>query len=176
MPAKHRPPMPKLPPFALADERLGRKARPQYLFVFFFLFGVPLFLIHMHLLGLPFFWDEHGQFIPTALDLLRTGALVPHSTVPNVHPPGLELYLAALYKIFGFSIPLTRGAMMLVASCGLLFTFLLAIELSQGTKGAPGVSSTGIAAGLAVVLYAEHDGAVGHAGYGADALGAAPIR
>jgi hypothetical protein len=129
--------MPKLPPFALADERLGRKARPQYIFVFFFLFGVPLFLIHMHLLALPFFWDEHGQFIPTALDLLRTGALVAHSTVPNVHPPGLELYLAALYKLFGFSITLTRAAMLLVASCGLLFTFLLAIELSQGTKGAP---------------------------------------
>jgi hypothetical protein len=91
----------------------------------------------MHLLSLPFFWDEHGQFIPTALDLLRTGALVPHSTVPNVHPPGLEAYLALLYKIFGFSITLTRAAMLLVASCGLLFTFLLAIELSQDTKGAP---------------------------------------
>ena len=129
--------MPKLPPFALADERLGRKARPQYLLVFFFLFGIPLFLIHMHLLALPFFWDEQGQFIPTALDLLRSGALVARSTVPNVHPPGVEIYLAVLYKMFGFSIPLTRAAMLLAGTCGLLFTFLLAIELSQGTKGAP---------------------------------------
>lgn len=128
--------MPKLPPFALAGLPLERK-RPYYLLVFFFLFAVPLFAVHLSLLPLPFFWDEHGQFIPTALDLLRTGAWVAHSTLPNVHPPGVEAYLAACYKLFGYSIPLTRGAMLLLASAGLLFTFLLAIELSQGTKGAP---------------------------------------
>jgi hypothetical protein len=128
--------MPKLPPFALAAPPVKRK-RPYYLLVFFFLFAAPLFAIHFSLLSLPFFWDEHGQFIPTALDLLRTGAWVAHSTTPNVHPPGVEAYLAAFYKLFGYSIPLTRIAMLLLASAGLLFTFLLAIELSQGTKGAP---------------------------------------
>jgi hypothetical protein len=104
---------------------------------FFFLFAIPLFLFHVQLFSLPFFWDEHGQFIPTALDLLRTGAWVAHSTVPNVHPPGVEAYLVFWYKLFGYSIPLTRVAMLLMASFGLLFTFLLAIELSQGAKGAP---------------------------------------
>ncbi len=128
--------MPKLPPFALADARPARK-RPQYLIVFWLLFAIPLFLIHIGLLDLPYFWDELGQFVPTALDLLRTGSLIPHSTVPNVHPPGVEAYLAILYKVFGYSIPLTRVAMLLVASTGLLVTFLLAIELSPGTKGAP---------------------------------------
>ncbi len=128
--------MPKLPPFALAEARPVR-SRPQYLIVFFLLFAIPLFLVHASLLNLPFFWDEHGQFIPAALDLLRTGAWIPHSTVPNVHPPGVEAYLALWYKLFGFSIPVTRLAMLLVAAAGLLLTFLLAIELSQGTRGAP---------------------------------------
>lgn len=129
--------MPKLPPFALAEARPAQKKRPYYLIAFWFLFAIPLFAIHIGLLNLPFFWDELGQFVPTALDLLRTGAWIPHSTVPNVHPPGVEAYLAVLYKLFGYSIPLTRIAMLLLASFGLLATFLLAIELSQGTKGAP---------------------------------------
>ena len=128
--------MPKLPPFALAEAQPVRK-RPYYLAVFFALFTVPLFLIHLHLLNLPFFWDEQGQFIPTALDLLRTGAWVAHSTLPNVHPPGVEAYLVLWYKLFGYSIPITRSAMLLLAGVGLLATFLLAIELSKGTKGAP---------------------------------------
>jgi hypothetical protein len=114
-----------------------RKRKPQYVAAFFFLFAIPLFLFHGQLLSLPFFWDEHGQFIPTALDLLRTGAWVAHSAVPNVHPPGVEAYLVLWYKLFGYSIPITRIAMLLMASFGLLFTFLLAIELSQGAKGAP---------------------------------------
>src|ERR1700761_4734925 len=108
-----------------------------YIGAFFLLFAVPLFLIHLPLLRLPFYWDELGQFVPTALDLLRTGAWVAHSTVPNVHPPGVEAYLVLWYKLFGFSIALTRLAMLLFASLGLLVTFLLAIELSQGTQGAP---------------------------------------
>ena len=128
--------MPKLPPFALAAPPLARN-RPYYLLVFFLIFTAPLFAVHLTLLPLPFFWDEHGQFIPTALDLLRTGAWVAHSTIPNVHPPGVEAYLAAVYKLCGYSIPVTRAAMLLLACFGLLFTFLLSIELSRGTKGAP---------------------------------------
>jgi len=129
--------MPKLPPFALVDQRPPRKARPQYLIAFLLVFGIPLFLIHLQLFSLPLFWDELGQFVPTALDLARSGALVAHSAVPNVHPPGVAAYLALCYKLFGFSIPVTRVAMMVMATFGLLLTFLLAIELSQGTKGAP---------------------------------------
>lgn len=137
MPAQKRPPMPKLPPFALMNERPLRKTKPVHLLVFFLLFAFPLFLIHLPLFSLPYFWDELGQFVPTALDLLLTGALVPHSTVPNVHPPGVEVYLAVCYKLFGFSIEVTRLAMLLVGAGGLLLTFLLAIELSQGAQGAP---------------------------------------
>ena len=49
----------------------------------------------------------------------------------------MEAYLVLWYKLFGFSIPITRVAMLLLGRAGLLSTFLLAIELSKGTKGAP---------------------------------------
>ncbi len=136
MPVQHRPPMPKLPPFALADTKPPRK-HPHYVILFFLLFAAPLLVIHGQLLSLPYFWDEHGQFIPTALDLLRHGWWVARSTIPNVHPPGVEAYLVLWYKVFGYSIPITRVAMLLLAAAGLLITFLLAIELGQGTTGAP---------------------------------------
>lgn len=110
---------------------------PVHLFVFYLLFAVPLVFLHFPLLKLPYFWDEHGQFIPTALDLLRHGWWVAKSTVPNVHPPGVEVYLVLWYKLFGYSIPVTRMAMLLLAAGGLLATFLLAIDLSRGTRGAP---------------------------------------
>ncbi len=129
--------MPKLAPFALLNERPPRKTKPQHLFLFLLFFAVPLFVIHLSVLSLPYFWDELGQFVPTALDILRSGALVAHSTVPNVHPVGVEAYLALCYKLFGFSMEVTRVAMLALGACGLLLTFLLAIELSRGTKGAP---------------------------------------
>lgn len=137
MPAPpRRPPMPKLPPFALVGAPPARR-RPYYLLVFLFLFAAPLFAAHLPLLTLPFYWDEIGQFIPTALDLLRSGAWVARSTLPNVHPPAVEAYLVLWYKVFGFSIPVTRLAMLLVAATGLLITFLLSIDLSRGTDGFP---------------------------------------
>ena len=123
--------MPKLPPFALSAAE-PRKQRPYYLFIFFLLFAVPLLLTHWPLLSLPYFWDEQGQFIPTALDLLREGSWIAHSTLPNVHPPGVEAYLVFWYKLFGYSIPITRTAMLMLAGMGLLATFLVAIELCRG--------------------------------------------
>ena len=128
--------MPRLPPFEFAGAR-PRPARKQYLLVFYLVFAIPLFVVHFTLLGLPYFWDELGQFVPTALDLLRHGALVPTSTIPNVHPPGVEAYLALFYKVFGYSISVTRVAMLVLSSTGLLVLFLLAIQLSKGSKGAP---------------------------------------
>jgi hypothetical protein len=96
-----------------------------------------LILVHGPLLRLPFYWDEIGQFIPASLDLLRKGALIPVSTMPNVHPPGLMAYLALFWTFLGYSIPATRVAMLLIAAAGGLVTFLLAIELTRGTTGTP---------------------------------------
>src|SRR5579875_3748548 len=112
-----------------------RRALP--LLICFVLLALPLVAVHLPFLTLPFFWDELGQFIPTALDLLRSGSWIAHSTTPNVHPPGVEVYLVLWYKLFGYSILVTRLAMLLLAALGLLLTFLLAIRLSRGTRGAP---------------------------------------
>lgn len=112
-------------------------AARAYLALFFGIFSLTLISLHTQLLTLPFFWDEQGQFIPTALDLLRHGWWVARSTLPNVHPPGVEVYLVVWYKVFGFSILVTRIAMLVLAGAGLLFTFLLAIELCRYTEGAP---------------------------------------
>jgi hypothetical protein len=100
-----------------------------------------LILAHAPLLLLPFYWDEAGQFIPASLDLYRTGAWIPVSTLPNVHPPGVMAYLAAWWSIFGYSIVATRIAMLLVAALGALFTFLLGIEMSRGAPGTPGFAA-----------------------------------
>ena len=93
--------------------------------------------MHVPYLALPYHWDELGQFIPASLDIFQKGAWIPVSTLPNVHPPAVMAYLALVWKIFGYSIPATRIAMLLVASAGVLFSFLLAIRLSQKTTGAP---------------------------------------
>ena len=105
--------------------------------LFFVALAALLFAAHLPYLRLPFFWDEMGQFVPASLDLYQTGAWIPKTTLPNVHPPGLMAYLALVWKIFGFSIPATRAAMLLIAAAGALFSFLLAIRLSRKTAGAP---------------------------------------
>jgi hypothetical protein len=108
-----------------------------HLLIFWGLFTAPLLAMHGALLDLPYFWDEHGQFIPTALDLLRTGSWVAHSTLPNIHPPGVEAYLVLWYKLFGYSITITRLAMLFASGFGLLLTFLIALHLSRSVPGFP---------------------------------------
>ena len=100
-------------------------------------------LSHGPLLHVPFHWDEMGQFIPASLDLYRDGSWIPHSTLPNVHPPGVMAYLALVWHVAGFSVMGTRIAMVLVASFGILVTFLLAIELSRGCPGTPAFAAAG---------------------------------
>ena len=96
-----------------------------------------VFLTHAPYFGLPYFWDELGQFVPSALDIYRDGAWVPHSAVPNAHPPGVMAYLALVWNIFGYSIVATRAAMLVLATLTALFTFLLTIRLCPGLTGPP---------------------------------------
>ena len=102
----------------------------------FLVFAFLLFFAHTPYFGLPYFWDELGQFVPAALDLYHDGSLIPHSAVPNAHPPGVMAYLALVWRIFGYSIPATRAAMLLLASLILFSTFLLALELCRNTWAA----------------------------------------
>ncbi|MBZ5607835.1 MAG: hypothetical protein LAP38_06240 [Acidobacteriia bacterium] len=94
-----------------------------------------VFLVHAPYLALPYFWDELGQFVPAALDIYHDLAWVPHSTVPNAHPPGVMAYLALVWKIFGYSIPATRAAMLLLAGCAAFLAILLARQLSLNLRG-----------------------------------------
>ncbi|HLG98765.1 MAG TPA: hypothetical protein VKX49_20810 [Bryobacteraceae bacterium] len=94
-------------------------------------------IAHTPYLRLPYFWDEMGQFIPAALDIFHDAAWVPHSTVPNAHPPGVMAYLALVWTIFGYSIPVTRAAMLLVASLAVFVTFQMSRRLSPAWAFVP---------------------------------------
>jgi hypothetical protein len=124
-----------------AEPPRRRHIRPQSYLFFLALFALIVFLSHAPLLRLPYYWDELGQFIPAALDVFhggfRAAAWIPHSTVPNVHPPGVMAYLAAFWTVGGYSVAHTRIAMLLLASVAILVAFLLAIELSRNVRGAP---------------------------------------
>jgi hypothetical protein len=104
-------------------------------------FATLLVALHVPFLRMPFHWDEMGQFVPAALDLYRDGAWVPHSTLANVHPPGLMAVLALVWRGFGYSIMSARLTMLAIAAGGALGAFLLAIRLSREAsrqyQGAP---------------------------------------
>ena len=120
-----------------AGLKSGRAVRLDTYLFFLLSFTLVVFLTHALYLDLPYFWDEMGQFVPAALDIYHDGAWIPHSTIPNAHAPEVMAYLAAVWNIFGYSIPATRAAMLLLASCAAFLTFLLAIHLCRGLHGAP---------------------------------------
>lgn len=103
----------------------------------FMAIALAVFSAHAPYLTLPYFWDEMGQFVPAALDIFHDAAWVPHSTVPNAHPPGVMAYLALVWKIVGYSIPATRAAMLLMASCAAFLTWVLSRRLCPSWTFAP---------------------------------------
>ena len=76
------------------------RAYPALVFAVIFVF---IFLLHLPLLQLPYFWDEAGYYVPAARDLLLTGSLIPHSTVSNAHPPLVMAWLALWWKVVGYA-------------------------------------------------------------------------
>lgn len=105
--------------------------------ILFALFAFIFLTTHFKLISLPFFWDEAGQFVSQAHDLLEGRGLIPQSTMPNSHPPGLPLLLAGIWKVTGYSIEVTRIAMLLFGAAFATIGFLLAIELLKGSRGVP---------------------------------------
>lgn len=102
------------------------------------LFFAVLLASHYPYWNLPYFWDEAGQFIPAALDLLQIQAWIPSSTLPNIHPPGVMAYLAAVWGLSGgHTILATRVAMLFLAALGFTGSFALAVRLTQGAPGLP---------------------------------------
>jgi hypothetical protein len=103
---------------------------PLPLWILYPLVFVGVYVTHWSLLHLPYFWDEAGYYIPAALDFLRTGSLIPHSTLTNAHPPLPSILLAAWWKACGLSINGTRAFVCMVSAAALLGVFRLARVLS----------------------------------------------
>ena len=101
---------------------------PPVVFVVIFVF---IFLLHLPLLPLPYFWDEAGYYIPAARDIFLTGSLIPHSTISNAHPPLVLIWLALWWKAVGYAPAVTRSAMVLFAAFALLGVFRLAERVAN---------------------------------------------
>src|SRR5579864_7770608 len=121
-----------------------RSPSPLPALVFAVIFVV-IFLLHVPLLQLPYFWDEAGYYIPAARDLLLSGSLIPHTTVSNAHPPLVMAWIALWWKVVGYAPLVTRSAMLVVAAFSLLGLFRLA-ERAANTQVA-------IASTLCTALY-----------------------
>ena len=93
--------------------------------IFFVAFPALLIAIHLPFFKLPFFWDELGQFVPAALDIYQLGAWIPQDDSAQRASARRDGDLALMWKIFGFSIPATRIAM-LVVGVGRLAVFVSA--------------------------------------------------
>jgi len=112
---------------------------PAYAILFTF-----LFIAHAPLLRLPYFWDEAGYFIPAARDLLLTGALIPHTTLSNAHPPLVMLWLAFWWKFSAFTPAVTRTAMLMIAAFALLGLWRLARAVADETVAVATVLCTAL--------------------------------
>jgi hypothetical protein len=99
--------------------------------VVFAVIFVSIFLLHLRLLQLPYFWDEAGYYVPAARDIFLTGSLIPHSTVSNAHPPLVLAWLALWWKVVGDAPLVTRSAMLVIAAFSLLGVFRLAERVAN---------------------------------------------
>jgi positive regulator of sigma E activity len=103
-----------------------------------------LWLAHLPLLRMPYFWDEAGYFIPAARDILLTGDLIPHATLSNAHPPLVMLWLALCWKLAGYSPLVTRTAMLLVAAFGFTALWLLGRRVADAQTATAAVVLTAL--------------------------------
>jgi 4-amino-4-deoxy-L-arabinose transferase-like glycosyltransferase len=107
---------------------------------------------HFTLLRLPYYWDEAGYYIPAALDFFRVGSLIPLTTPSNAHPPLPSIYLALWWTLYGFSPVVTRLAVLVAASLGLMAVWRLALRL----VGVPAVAYWTVAlTGLYPIWFAQ---------------------
>jgi hypothetical protein len=106
-----------------------RLDEPLPLWMIFPVIFAALYATHFTLLRLPYYWDEAGYYIPAAWDFFRTGSLIPITTLSNAHPPLPSVYLALWWKIAGFYPEVTREAVLMVASLGLLAIWKLSMRV-----------------------------------------------
>jgi hypothetical protein len=118
-----------------------RLDKPLPLWMIFPVIFAALYASHFTLLRLPYYWDEAGYYIPAAWDFYRTGTLIPVTTLTNAHPPLPAIYLALWWKASGFLPEVTREAVLMVATLGLLAVWRLAMRV----QGSPAVASWTVA-------------------------------
>ena len=94
------------------------------LWMLFPLFFAAVYLSHITLLRLPYFWDEARYYIPTAWDFYRTGSLIPQTTLTNAHPPLPSILLAAWWHLSGYVVSGTRTLVCMIAAASLLGVFV----------------------------------------------------
>ena len=120
------------PPKEKSSRRRIRRSVPSDAVLYFgILCAVVVFLSHGLLIDLPYHWDELRTYVPATFHLFRQGEW------PHAQPPGLILYLAAMWKLFWPGIWVTRAAMLLAGTFALLAAFLLGIELCAYVEGFP---------------------------------------
>lgn len=106
------------------------------LWMLFPLFFAAVYLSHLTLLRLPYFWDEGGYYIPAAWDFFRTGSLIPQTTITNAHPPLPSILLAAWWHLSGFVVSGTRTLVCIISASALLGVYKLARTLAGATAAA----------------------------------------
>ena len=106
---------------------------PIPLWMIFSVIFAALYLTHISLLRLPYYWDEAGYYIPAAWDFFRTWSLIPTTTLTNAHPPLPSVYLALAWRLGGFHPSITREAVLFAASIGLLAVWKLATRLNPSS-------------------------------------------
>ncbi len=115
---------------------LNPRLRKPLLFVLVFAAAfVGLHFTHASLLGLPYYWDEAGYFIPAARDIYADGSFIPHSTLSNAHPPLVMAWIALAWKLFGFEIEVARTAMLAVSALALAGVFALSARVANWRVG-----------------------------------------
>src|SRR5260370_29195831 len=105
------------------SERSGRSQWTGHPAVAFAVIFVFIFLLHVPLLQLPYFWDEAGYYVPAARDILLTGSLIPHSTLSNAHPPLALAWLAFCWKVIAYKPRLPRSPVLVLPALSLLGLF-----------------------------------------------------
>jgi len=113
---------------------MPRVDRPLPLWMIFPVIFAALYASHFYLMRVPYFWDEAGYYIPAAWDFFRTGSLIPTSTLTNAHPPLPSIYLALWWQLSGFDPEVTREAVLIIASLGLLGVWRLALRLNDSRR------------------------------------------
>jgi 4-amino-4-deoxy-L-arabinose transferase-like glycosyltransferase len=114
-------------------------------------FFAAVYLTHLTLLRLPYFWDEGGYYIPAAWDFFRTGTLIPSTTLLTGHPPLPSILLAGWWHLSGFVPSGTRTFMCMVTAAGLLAVY----RLTRNLLGTPAAIATTLLTAVYPIWFAQ---------------------